>query len=116
MDKVKANYLADFSQAMEEVNLLRKPMGAAGFRGKEGLNLLQGMLGSPLDNPAVLKNKWEKLMADYLALRAQHHNTIVRHDGGANVPDRETLDAYVMAAGGDTQKARAAAKKDYGYR
>lgn len=47
---------ADFKQLAEDVNTLRGPMGATGFRGPEAFAALQGLIGSPNGNVDLLRS------------------------------------------------------------
>jgi hypothetical protein len=66
----EAQFAGDFQTMMEDINLLRGPLGAMGFRGPEAFAALQKQRGQLLANPAITR----QVLANSLkALRAQQH-------------------------------------------
>jgi len=49
----EARVAGDFQQLIEHANLLRGPLGATGFRGKEAWGALQAQRGRPLADPRI---------------------------------------------------------------
>ncbi len=68
MTKAEADFAGDMRTMMEDINLLRGPMGATGFRGPEAWTALQAQRGQLLANPAITKKVLENSL---IALKAQ---------------------------------------------
>jgi hypothetical protein len=51
----EAEFIGDFRTMMEDINLLRGPMGATGFRGPEAWAALQAQRGQLLAHPEVTR-------------------------------------------------------------
>lgn len=49
----EARVAGDFSQLIEHANLLRGPLGASGFRGREAWGALQAQRGRPMADPRI---------------------------------------------------------------
>lgn len=52
----ESKFIADFNSLVENVNLLRGPLGATGFRGPEAFAALQAQIGNLLKNPAITRD------------------------------------------------------------
>ena len=75
MDSQEEQVAGDLTSLLEDVNVLRIPLGAAGFRGPEGWAALQGMHGNLTGRPditaRVLANTMTALKAQERPLRAR---------------------------------------------
>ncbi len=110
----QAKYVANWMGLKEYVNLLRNATGATAFRGPQGWNAMQSLLGNPNADPALLKASWQNVMRDFLAQRAASYKTMVSGTGGVYAPDKDTIEAYVLANGGSYENAEKMIKK-HGY-
>lgn len=72
----EAKFAADFQTLMEKVNLLRIPLGAAGFRGPEGWFGLQSQKGSLAQNPQVFNGVLDNTIQSFQALRDANQGAI----------------------------------------
>lgn len=65
----EAQFAGDFDTMAEDINLLRKPLGGAGFRSTEAWTALQGLKGSLLKNPEVTRRVMDNTLQAFEALR-----------------------------------------------
>jgi hypothetical protein len=65
----EAKFAADFQSMAEDINLLRGPLGATGFRGKEGFEALQAQRGRLFQNPDVFKGVLKNTIDSFTSLR-----------------------------------------------
>lgn len=110
----QTQYISDWIGLKEYVNLLRSATNATGFRGPQGWNALQSLAGNPGASPEQLKAEWRNAQRDFLAQRAADYGTKVKGEGGVFAPDKDTIDAYIMANGGSVQDAKNMIRK-HGY-
>lgn len=119
LDPKQAEYMRRFIQLSEQVNQVRGVMGAAGFRGEQGWNALQSMVGSPLGNKTALKELWRGLQQDFLTQRGPLYDSTQRFQNKASLPDDNIMNAYDFAYSnedGINNKKVIDAIKSHGYR
>lgn len=112
LTKDEEGLAADMISMTENINLLRGPLGATGFRGPEAFQALIGQAaGSPLREPgitrAILRNTMNHLLSNYSA-KAE---SLAGRNGPFSQPDidPQIFKYYLMANGEDFTKAQAAA-------
>jgi hypothetical protein len=76
---------AAFTRLVEQINKMRQAYQATGFRGKEGWDALQGLVGNYRQNPALTKQLLMAAMDDLDAFRQQAEDSGVRMAGA--IPD-----------------------------
>lgn len=65
----EAKFASDFQTMSEDINLLRAPLGATGFRGAEAFGALQAQRGRLAQNPAVFKGVLANTLASMQSLQ-----------------------------------------------
>ena len=102
----EANFVGDFKTLTEDINLLRGPMGATGFRGPEAFAALQAQKGNLLQNPDVTKRVLSNTLAAMQAQRDPIYNALhpaKGAQGGGTVlalPGANPIDDLVKKYGG----------------
>jgi hypothetical protein len=66
----ESKFLGDFQTMAEDINLLRKPLGGAGFRSPEAWAALQGLRGNLLQNPDISRRVIDNTLNAFNALQA----------------------------------------------
>jgi|ERR1700723_357522 len=92
----EAEFVGNFRTMMEDINLLRGPMGATGFRGPEAWAALQAQRGQLLARPEITK---QVLTNTLTALKAQQGPLSKRFGGNKEQP------GAVSPVGGEPQPA-----------
>jgi hypothetical protein len=99
----EAKVAGDFSQLIEHVNLLRGPLGATGFRGKEAWGALQAQRGKIMSDPRITRQQLsgmrDRLLslnnADKMVMEGQGTNT-----AGASGPPAPPAGTATAPGGG----------------
>lgn len=113
----EARVAGDFSQLIEHANLLRGPLGATGFRGREAWGALQAQRGKPLGDTRitsqVLTGMRQRLVglntADKMVLGGGGMNTAPAT--GGRVLSRATIDQAARDHGVDPAEAERQARE-----
>lgn len=87
----EAQFAGDFNTMAEDINLLRKPLGGAGFRSTEAWTALQGLKGSLMSHPDVSRRVMDNTLQAFDALREPLAKR-VGHSGGAGGTVKEVTD------------------------
>ncbi len=112
--------LGDFNNLSEQINGLRGPTGATGFRSEAAYTTLQGMKGNLLGNPQILRRTLQNTLEDALVQIGSHTQALnhtapdIRKDFG--FPESSMTDiahAYIDVYGNDP-KVRAQKRKEHG--
>jgi hypothetical protein len=101
MTPAESQFAADVTTMAEDINLLRKPLGGAGFRSEEAWAALQGLRGSLLQHPEVSRRVMDNTLQAFEALRQPLAKRSSGGTGGPKVGDVE--DGYRFK-GGDPGK------------
>ena len=111
MTAKEQQFASDWIAASEEVNLLRGPLSAAGFRGPQAWEKLQEQKGSLLKSPAITKGLLDQSIGILQGQLNQAQKTLGTGAGKGPLTLEEATD-YVNRAGGDKNKARQMARDD----
>lgn len=81
----EAKFAADFQTMSEDINLLRGPMAATGFRGPEAFSALQAQRGRLFQNPQVFKAVLQNTLQTFNQLHDVNTETL-KNTGSGKVP------------------------------
>ena len=107
----KAQLAADFIALKEDIQNMRGPMGAAGFRSLEAFMALQAQRGSLLGDVNVTKAVLRNSMRVFLALHGVDVSSLAQNAGKPNPANGSIQDRYLDAYQ-DPVKATRAMKLD----
>ena len=99
MTPAEAKFVGNFRTMMEDINLLRGPMGATGFRGPEAWAALQAQRGQLLAKPEITK---QVLTNTLTALKAQQQPLAQRFSGQTGTPGSVNPVVQMFHDGGNT--------------
>jgi hypothetical protein len=92
----EAQVAGDFSQLVEHANLLRGPLGATGFRGKEAWSALQAQRGSPMGDPRITRQQLAGMRQRLIKLNSA--DAMILNGMGRTVPDEVKQQSAASAA------------------
>src|ERR1041385_2286371 len=104
LSKEEAELAADFQTAMEDINKLRQPLGATGFRGPEAFAALIAQAGNPRANPEVTKGVIQRTLQSLNRIRDAKGKGIGGRPGSAIpelAPIGSPVDELVKKYGGE---------------
>ena len=107
----EARFAADYASLGEDINVLRGVYQATGFRGPEALQVLLGQRGNLLGNPKVFQRVLTNSLQSVTSQLVPMHRELSR--AGQPLPVTDGLiHAYLILAGGDSNKATKMLKRD----
>jgi len=137
MTEAESMLAADFISAMEDINKIRQPLGATGFRGEEAFAAMINQVGKPLGDPRVGKFVIQNTIEVAKAINNAKKRTLNPYSNvppvGAGIAPpaprapgvpaapaaktltQDVLKTYLQRFGNDKQKVKAALKQD-GYK
>jgi hypothetical protein len=83
----EAQVAGDFSQLVEHANLLRGPLGATGFRGKEAWAALQAQRGTPMGDPRITRQQLAGMRQRLVGLNSA--DKMIISGQGMTMPDEQ---------------------------
>lgn len=96
----EAKFAADFQTMSEDINLLRGPMGATGFRSQEAFQALQAQRGRLAQNPAVFKGVLQNTLQAFNKLHEVNTNALKTAAGsGPKGPASSSADPFTQFGG-----------------
>jgi hypothetical protein len=93
----EAQLAADFTALKEDIQNMRGPMGAAGFRSLEAFMALQDQRGSLLGDVNLTKNVLRNSIRVFLALQAADRRTLAHNNRTSNLADDIIEGQYLLA-------------------
>jgi hypothetical protein len=72
----ESTFAANFQNMTEDINLLRAPLGATGFRSEQAFEALQAQRGRLTQNPDVFKKVLEGTIASMESLRQANKDAL----------------------------------------
>jgi len=102
----------------EHIQVMRTPLGAAGFRSLEAFFSLQAQAGDMLSRPEITKIVMENSLKTVLTIQAAYRYSLYYsyktqgYSNVNNIPDAETKTQYLLAYGTNPEAALAAMRRD----
>jgi hypothetical protein len=106
---------SDFVALKEDIQNMRGPMGAAGFRSLEAFMALQDQRGSLMGDVNLTRNILRNSMRVFLALQGADLRTIREDDREQNLADPITVNYYNIAYGNEAPERGGRAMRLDGY-